>query len=464
VGGSIAGLLAARILADHFELVTIIERDKFSEKSLPRKGIPQAHHFHSLLQQGQIVLEQIFPGLRDEMLAAGAVLGDLAADIAWLNPAGWAVRFPSNLSLIAFSRSLLDCKIRHRLAAFTKIQFLEEVEVTGLLPNNSGTGVAGIQVLFHNHLNKLNKGTISQQEMYCDLVVDASGRGSKAPQWLKALGYMPPKETVINAFLGYASRAYNCPSGFQSDWKGRLVQAAPPYQTRSGLIFPIEGNRWMVTLAGGDRDYPPTDETGFLDFVRSLPDPQIYEAIKDAEPLSSIYGYRGIANRMRHYEQLPRMPEGFVVMGDAVCAFNPIYGQGMTTAILGAQTLDKCLSEHWQSRLKGNLTGLTRRFQKELVKVNTVPWLLTTSEDYRYSKTEGGKPNLITWLMHWYMDRVVLLTTEKANVRLVLLEIMQMLKPPTALFHPSIIAQVIKQVVLPKREPAERMQTEVSVS
>ncbi|MBW4605851.1 MAG: FAD-dependent monooxygenase [Hassallia sp. WJT32-NPBG1] len=444
IGGSMAGLLAGRILANHFDRVTIIERDKFPEGPVPRKSTPQTSHLHTLLLRGQIFLEHLFPGLRDEMIAAGAPLMDMAADIAWLNPAGWGVRCPSNLTLLAFSRDWLDWNVRRRLAAFTQICFLEEAEVTGLLSNAAGTGVVGVQVRF---CNRSERRTTSEERLLADLVVDASGRRSKAPQWLEALGYMPPQETVVNAFLGYASRAYQCPFDFQSDWTGVLIQAAPPTRTRAGLLSPVEGNRWLVTLAGGDRDYPPTDDAGFLDFVRSLPNTIIYDAIKNAEPLSPIYGYRTTENRLRHYERLPRQPEGFVVVGDAVCAFNPVYGQGMTTAILGALTLEDCLQKQRWHRADSELTGLARRFQKKLVKVNAVPWLLATNEDYRYLGTEGKTPNWTTRLMHWYMDQVMLLTTEHTNVRLVLLEVMHLLKPPAALFHPGIIAQILRQAL-----------------
>jgi len=144
---------------------------------------------------------------------------------------------------------------------------------------------------------------------------------------------------------------------------------------------------------------------------------------------------------------LMMVPEGLVVVGDAACAFNPVYGQGMTTSALGTVTLDQCLSEQRCCRPYGDLIGLARRFQKQLAKVNAVPWMLATSEDYRYRGTEGESPDLATRLMHRYMDRVVLLSTKNANVRLVLLEVMHMLKQPTALFHPKIIAQVLRQAL-----------------
>src|SRR5262249_6340950 len=153
----------------------------------------------------------------------------------------------------------------------------------------------------------------------------------------------------------------------------------------SGLIVPIEGGRWLVTLTGRGGATPPTDEAGFLEFARNLPSPVLYEALREAEPLSPISGFRGTENRLRHFERLRRWPEGFVVLGDAACAFNPVYGQGMTTAALGAVALGECLKE--QRRRGGQPAGVARRFQQKLAEVTGVPWTLATGEDHRYATT-----------------------------------------------------------------------------
>ncbi|NEQ28146.1 MAG: 2-polyprenyl-6-methoxyphenol hydroxylase-like oxidoreductase [Microcoleus sp. SIO2G3] len=334
----------------------------------------------------------------------------------------------------------MDWKVRCRLANINNIRFLQGCEVTELVSNTDSTCVTGVAVRHHQP----HQGVCEEEQLHADLVIDATGRTSKAPQWLKAIGYQPPQETVVNPFLGYASRVYRLPFDFQADWKGVALQAAPPSRTRGAGLLPLEENRWILTVYGGDRDYPPTDEAGFLEFVRSLPYPAIYDAIKDAEPLSQIYSYRATENRWRHYERLPRYLEGFLVVGDAACAFNPVYGQGMTTAALGALTLDKCLQQQQQYQLDRGFRGLARRFQKKLAKINAVPWLLATSEDYRYPGAEGQPPSLLTRVMHRYMDGVLQLTTNKADVRLALLEVIHMLKPPTTLFQPRILIQVLR--------------------
>lgn len=355
--------------------------------------------------------------------------------MAWLNGAGWSVRFQSGFNILAFSRDLLDWKIRRRLSAFTNVRFLEQCKVSRL-HSSDGTSVTGVSVI-HN-----TSAQSKQEELLADLVVDASGRGSKAPQWLKALGYTPPAETVIDAFPGYATRIYEIPSGFEADWKGVYIQASPPSRIRGGVLYPIEENHWIVSLTGMMADYPPADEAGFLEFARSLSSPMIYDAIADAKPLSPISIYHAPGNRLRHYEQA-RQPEGFVVVGDAVCTFNPVYGQGMTIAALGAITLDQCLRELHQQGYR----SLAERFQKRLSHINSIPWLFATSQDSRYPKAKGKTPSYTDRLMQSYLDRVTELTTNNTSVYLVMFEVIHMLKPITALFQPNIVFQVLKQAL-----------------
>ena len=203
----------------------------------------------------------------------------------------------------------------------------------------------------------------------------------------------------------------------------------------------------MLTVAGGGRDYPPTDEAGFLNFVSHLGSPLIHDAIKHAEPISRIYSYRATENRLRHYERMKRLPDGFLLVGDAVCAFNPVYAQGMTIAALGAMTLSQCLVQQRQRHPEGSLEGLSSRFQKRLAKVNQVAWALATGEDYRYRETEGGQPNLMTRFMHRYMDHVISITTRDSAVRLIWLEVFHMLRPPSAMFAPRVVGKVICEAI-----------------
>jgi 2-polyprenyl-6-methoxyphenol hydroxylase-like FAD-dependent oxidoreductase len=276
------------------------------------------------------------------------------------------------------------------------------------------------------------------EEIAADLVVDASGRTSHAPRWLESLGYAAPEQTTINSFVGYASRLYRIPDGFDADWRLLFLQPNAPATSRGGGLFPIEGNRWIVTVAGAGRDYPPTDEAGFLEFAHSLRTPLLYEAIKDAEPLTGIAGYQRTENQRRHYDRLRRRPERFLVTGDAVCAFNPIYGQGMTVAAEDAMTLHRCLV-----RADSSLSGLAERFQKAVAKGNNDVWLIATGEDLRYPTTEGATPDRMTRLTHRYMDRVLRVATRNAGVNRAIGRVFNLQASPMSLFKPSVLVAVL---------------------
>jgi 2-polyprenyl-6-methoxyphenol hydroxylase-like FAD-dependent oxidoreductase len=441
IGGSMAGLLAARVLSTHFDGVTLVERDRFPEEPAPRKGVPQASHQHLMLKRGADILERLFPGIRGELVATGAPLVDMANDAAWLTPFGWGVRFLSELIMLTGSRDFLEWGVRRRVVTLPNIRFLESTEVTGLLPDASGADcVEGVKIRFRGERG----GESSEEILRAELVVDASGRSSRAPRWLKHLGYEPPQESVIDAHLGYTSRLYRIREDFEPGWKGAYVQLAPPEHTRGGALLPIEGGRWLLTLMGTGGDYPPTDEESFLEFARSLRTPILYDAIKGAEALSQISGYRATENRIRRYEKLSRQPHNFVVAGDAVCCFNPVYAQGMTVAALGAEGLEACL----RGCRDGDFEGLSSRFQRKLAKVNAAPWAMATAQDLRVPGVIGGSPGFGEKLMSRYMDEVVKLSTESEHVRLRLLEAMNMLKPASALFGPTVALKVLREALI----------------
>jgi hypothetical protein len=243
IGGGMAGLLAGRVLANHFDQVTIIERDCFPREPTFRKGVPQARHLHVLLRRGQIILEQLFPGLEAELAASGALLVDWGQDTYWHTFMGRMPRFHSGLTTYACSRNLLEWLIRERLTAYASVHFLQDCDVIGLSGNSSNNGVGGVRLRYRDGGNV--------QERQADLVVDASGCQSRTPEWLEALGYSRPQETIINSHLGYASRFYQPAPGFAPDWKVMLIQSKQPKGSRAAIISTVEGNRWIVTLMGG---------------------------------------------------------------------------------------------------------------------------------------------------------------------------------------------------------------------
>ncbi|HEY9693788.1 MAG TPA: FAD-dependent monooxygenase [Oculatellaceae cyanobacterium] len=433
IGGSIAGLLAARVLVDYFDQVTIVERDRLPAQPIPRPGVPQSYQLHVLLSKGNQILEKLFPGFSQDLANAEAQKIDWAADFRWLTPGGWSPRFVSEITTHACTRNLLEFRLRERLLDDGRVKFCQGSQVTGLLANSDHTVITGV---------RLRDDNAQQVDVLAQLIVDASGRNSKSLKWLQQLGYQPPQKTVVNAFLGYATRWYQNLST-DLDYKVLYVMPKAPDYPRGGVIYPAEGDRWLVSLIGVGRDYPPTDEAGFREFARSLRTSEVYEAIKSAQPLSPIYSYQRTENCWHHYERMSRRPENFIALGDAVCAFNPVYGQGMTVAALSALTLDECLQQHPIGSSK-DLTGLAQRFQTKLAKVNSVPWLMATNDDFRWSTTEGGKPNLMTRLLHSYLDKVLLTFSSSPELYKVFIEVVHMLKTPNAFFHPRFFSSVFK--------------------
>jgi 2-polyprenyl-6-methoxyphenol hydroxylase-like FAD-dependent oxidoreductase len=427
-------MLAARVLADHFDRVTVIERDHLPGADENRPGVPHARHLHFFFKRGLMVVEELFPGVTADLVAAGSHLLDQGRDFRILYRSGWSPRAEIGLEFCTFTRPLLEATIRHHLQAHSNVTILEGFEVAGLVLSADRARVEGVKIQPRHR----DAGVAPEvQTVAAELVVDTSGRGSKAPEWLAAAGCSRPAETVVDAFWGYATRIYEPVEDFQKDWKNLLIMNRPPYQPRAGIIQPIEGNRWLVTVAGVMHDYPPTDEQGFLQFARSLSSPELYRAIERARPLSRIWGYRRTENRLRRYEKA-KVPQGFAAIGDSVCSFNPVYGVGMTLTGLQALEMRKCLREG-----SGRLDS--RRFQKRVAKLVTAPWALTTGEDLRWPATQGGEITLKVRFMHWYIEQVIQLIPRSQEVFRRFQEVNHMLKPPAALFHPAVLGPVLRQ-------------------
>ncbi|MCK6624072.1 MAG: hypothetical protein L6R45_02730 [Anaerolineae bacterium] len=372
IGSSIAGLAAARVLSDHFARVTVIERDRLPATPDFRRGAPQGRHAHLLLPPGQAILEQLFPGLNTALLAAGATSINSGPETTFFLDGAWH----DDLTCLSCSRPLLEATVYQRVTARPGVRILQGYDVLHLDVDSRRRHVTGVRLR--------RRGDSVEARLAASLVVDTSGRNSRAPQWLAELGYTPPRETIINPFTGYTTRIYRRPTNFDQNWQLLRVRRTPPDGTRGGLISPIEGNRWYVTLIGMSRDFPPTDEESFMAFARSLPSPRMVEAIQAAEPISKIYGFRNTENRLRHYEALPRYLEGFLVAGDAVCAVSPVHAQGMTSALLGLEGLADCLVEQ---RQRGNLNGLAQTFQQRLRQATDTVWQLITNDDLRWPAT-----------------------------------------------------------------------------
>jgi 2-polyprenyl-6-methoxyphenol hydroxylase-like FAD-dependent oxidoreductase len=426
IGGGVAGLLAARVLSDHFEQVTVIERDLYPDVPNFRAGTPQARQIHTFLLRGQHVIESLFPGFGAKILAAGALEHDFAHDTLYF----YGKRCPQlqrTPELIGWnaSRMLVEWQIRRELESFPSVNIMEGCAVRGLLEKDHA--VRGVKY------QERGSAAASTRELPGDLVIDTSGSSSAASQWLEEIGYAPPHETVVNPYIGYATRFYKRPEN-STAWRLIAIQATQQNR-RAGALMEVEGGRWMVLVAGSGKDYPPNEPEGYLDFARSLPEQELYTLIKEATPISSIYGYRPIGNRLRHFDCI-KMPRGFVVMGDAACCFNPIYGQGMTVAILESQVLDRCLAQ-WH-RKKNNAE---QDFQRQIAKVLTAPWLLSTVAD---SSPEDRK-TITDKIAYWYVRGYVIpAIPEDKVVHHTFIEVLHMLKSPNALLTPSILFRVFR--------------------
>jgi len=400
IGCGIAGMASAEVLTKYFDQVTIVERDALPTQPAFRTGKPQGRHGHVLLQRGQRHLEAIFPGLVEELKQHGATEWACGPDPRWYYFGGWRQKQPAFMRNILSSLQLLEFVLRCRVQKNPKIRILGECTVEDLL--SDGQKVLGVRIAQHRSV----RGRQEFEERSA-LVVDTTGRRSKTPSWLTKLGFAQPTETKVEAYWGYSSRYYEAPPDTERNWKLLVIHPTPPESTRIGIILPLEKNIWHVTLCGNNKDYPPDDAEGFLEFARTLASDEVYNAIKNAKPISGVYGYRYAENCRRHYENLPKFLEGFVVLGDAACQFNPIYGQGMSVAAIGAARLDKCLSWQWRKHPDGRLEGLARQFQQGLARDLWPVWLITTTEDLRTAgDTTPGKHNPIVRLMQAYVRNV----------------------------------------------------------
>ncbi|MFI5309170.1 MAG: FAD-dependent oxidoreductase, partial [Polyangiales bacterium] len=439
VGGSMAGMVAARVLAGHFERVTIVERDRLPVEPDYRPGVPQAFQAHFLIAKGRLLLEQLFPGLDDTLAAAGAPLVDLVNDGHMHFGAGLMPRGPSDALVRCATRITLECEVRKRVRELPNVHIIENAHAVALHVSANNERIQGVQLD-----KRIEDASNVPPHLDAELVVDASGRRSRAPEWLTALGYQAPKVINVDGHVSYATRLYEeipLPRGTRGLWVFSRVPDTP----RLGAVFKVEGGRSMVFLGGiGKQHGAPTDDESYLEFARSLIDPIIYEHLRDAKPLSKARGYRQADNQWHQYAALERMPEGFVPLGDGLCAFNPVYGQGMTVAALEALALGDELAT-------GGLDGIALRAQRRFEKIVAPAWMFATGEDYRWATTEGPPAGYQARVSHAYVDHVLDLAMREPKVAARLVEVGQMLRPLSALASPRILLFVLGRVLTGKK-------------
>lgn len=431
IGASMTGLMVARVLSTHFDHVTLLERDEVVDDAKPRKGQPHARHLHSLLAQGLTILERFFPNLRDDLCAGGAMLGDMGADIRWWASGGYRKQFPSGMTGVMASRPFLEQCVRRRVLALPNVSVRSGADAAEPVTSEDKRRITGFRL-------KKADGTLGES-VEADFFVDASGRGSSSPRWLEALGYGRPPESAVKVDMGYSTRTYKRRPEDLPGAKLLLISPSFPKLNRSGYLIPVEGDRWVAALGGWGADYPPAGEAEFMEFGRALPAPDFHDIAQKLEPLTDIIQHRIPSHLRRHYESMRHFPERYLVMGDAVSSFNPVYAQGMTSAAMQVAVLDDVLTE----RRNGSLDGIREQHFPRAAKVVDMAWRLAVGEDFRTPTTSGPKP-FGTDLINPYVARVHKATQVDPDVYRVFLDVMNLVKPPSALMAPGIVWRVLR--------------------
>ncbi len=431
MGASMGGLLAARALSDHFARVTILERDTLPTDESARAGVPQARHVHALLARGYQTLETFFPGIGAALDVRGAINFRWGADMKYLSTGGWVKQFDTGIASKLLSRSLLESEVRRRVLALPNVSAIERVDADDLCFDDSGMRVTGAVIRA--------RGTGTSETISADLVIDASGRRSKLPEWLTAHGYAAPDEQAVLSRMGYATRLYRKPT--HKTYLPLLFMVARPLENllRGGAIFEIEGGVWQVSLGGMNEDYPPTDAEGFIAYSKTLASPEFYEWIADAEPISEIHGYRVDGSRWRRYDKLTRHPAGLLPIADSICGFNPLYGQGMTVAGMEAEGLSELLTT-----IAPTDPGFTAAYYRGATPVIETAWVLATGEDLRFAGTTGDRPDAMTRFAQRYIDLLIRssISTDETVIR-AFLKVGNMSASPTSLMTPAIMGRVL---------------------
>ncbi|MEV6241096.1 FAD-dependent monooxygenase [Lentzea sp. NPDC051838] len=418
IGGGIAGLLAAHVLSESHDVV-VLERDKLSDEPEYRSGVPQGRHVHGLLVRGGEILEELFPGLRAELVEAGAHLTD-AGEAQLLNSVGWLAKADTGLPLLTVSRPLLETHIRRRVTA----KIVDGVHVTGL--SFSGSTVDGVVT---------RDGRVD-----ADLVVDASGRASKLTTWLSDAGVAVPEPVVVDSRTGYATRLYTAPE----DFPVVIAElAGAPDHPRGCAVMRIEGGRLMVTAQGAAGDHPSRDPEEYDRFLASLRGP-LAEMLADAEPLTPIYLFARTASRRSGYESVRDWPGGLVAVGDSACSFNPVYGQGMTVAAL-------------ESLLFRGHTDFSARgchaFQKKVAKVAAEAWAMSSGADRGWTDDEPGTAQR---LLGWFMKKWQAGIVHDPDLFRRFVRVVHMKATPASLMNPVVfrrLAKYSRQDPRPERRP-----------
>jgi 2-polyprenyl-6-methoxyphenol hydroxylase-like FAD-dependent oxidoreductase len=445
LGGSMAGLLAARALVDHYPEVVLVERDLLPEGAEHRRGVPQSRHAHGVLARGQLALEELFPGLTDELVGRGAFLGDML-DSARTYFGGHRLRSaPADVVVLQASRPLLEAAVRARVRSLSSVRLVDGTEVVGLAFTAHGERVLGARV------RRRVDGAV-EEVLDAELVVDATGRGSRTPARVRALGYEEPAVEAVGVDLGYSTRVYQDSPGLLGKDLSIVVGPTPKHP-RGATLIRIEGNRVLVTLYGLAGDHPPTDPSGFVEFAARLQFPDVRQVICHAQPLDDPVGFRYPDSVRHRYERLRLWPRGLLVVGDAVCSFNPVYGQGMSVAALEALALRR--------HLEGGREPEPAEFFREVARIVDVPWAMAAGNDLTFEGVRGQRTPQMR-LLGRYVARLQARAERDARLARAFIRVVGLVDPPQTLFAPRTAARVLAPRGHHDRFDADRPRTSVS--
>lgn len=449
-------MLAAAALSRAVDHVVVLDRDELPDTPEHRRGVPQGHHAHLLMPGGLEAMEQLLPqaDLRKHLLAAGARELALSSGMLAHTPAGWFRRWRHHTHVtITCSRPLLDWVVRRAVLSSHANVEVHRARVTGLRGSahrvlgvrlEAGTAAGSGSRLPAGHGIRAAADGRSG-ELDADWVVDASGRGTRVVPWLEALGIRDIREKTVDCGLANATRVYRTPPGAR-DWPLTLVQP-DPYSGRpgrSGMIVPIENDQWMVSLGGMRGSEPPRDPDAFLEYALGLPSPLVGRLIADAEPLTQVFTSRSTSNSRRYLEKTRLWPDGFIALGDAAATFNPLYGQGMSVAALGAQALAEALGQGGVGT-----PGLARGVQRAIAGSVEAAWAMAVGTDVLYPGVEGGGPSVADRLAAGYSRRLTKAATGSYAAASALWDVTSLRTGPTRLMRPGAILATLAGPPLP---------------
>src|SRR3954447_15710698 len=434
IGAGMGGLTAAGALADHFDQVLILERDTLPSEATYRAGTPQARHVHALLLSGQRALSELFPGFEQDLAEAGAVPLRVGLDVRMERP-GYDPFPQRDLGWFSYavSRPAIERAVRQRVKSRANTTLRQRCRVQELLASPNGEAVTGV---------RYENGNGATETIAADLVVDASGRGALTLALLQSMGRPLPEETTIGIDLGYATCIFDIPDDASTDWKGVMTFGQAPQNSRGGLMLPLEGNRWMATIGGRHGDLPPGDMEGFLTYARALRTPTIYNAISRAKAEDGVARYGFPESVRRHFERLDDFPRGLLPIGDAICRFNPVYGQGMSVAAQEACLLQRLLDRPGQ---EGDpIAELAPRFFAEVQALLETPWSVAML-DFVFPDTRGQRPADFAATLKFGIA-LTRLAAEDAAVHRLTIEVQHLLKPRSVYRDPKLIERVLAKM------------------